>query len=551
MTTKAFKVQMLPLTKIKVDKLNNMAEAYGRVYNFAANFMPSLPEKYLDKNASLLYTKWIKSKVIDYTGIQAGDAHLAVIDAAANWKATHYRTQMKEPHIIKLASTRYKIVKETSGHFGLIIKSEKIYLPLITGNHDRDLKRPEKRRWGLVEHLETAIAIQNGDAKILDKRGRVKKGVGAITLNLRDNSISIPITIESQKFKKKTELTTFIGIDRNVRPQNFVSVAAIQIIKPLTRQNVIDLDKALDSGARISRNLLTAIGVEYKISVELFGGLKTASQMKHLKKIRKERQKSGKIVGHRLENIQESTADQVSRKIVNFSKQFQNPIIFFEDLQNFTGAKKKTGKSGGKSLRKMLNSWNYGELKSKTEYKLKESGMYVMEVNPQYTSQRCSKCGAIGIRSQKDNTFMCSACGYGVGSSPTGVIGQMHADINASINIALKGFWVLYGSKKGKVYNPNVEPSENITNPIPTEMTGVDGIKTRKSEPIEQKTKSKESRSIVRGSRQSIVAMTNAVDSVPEKLQVGSHRFSSLYKGSNKKPVRTKSKQKIDSGEVP
>ena len=537
MTTKSFKVYCLPLTKIKTEKLKNMTEAYSRVYNYASKFMPSLPEKYLKGNPSKLYTKWIKSNIIDYTPIQSGDAMNALVDSVANWKATGHVSIMEIPNIIKLSSPRYKIVKEINGHYGLIIKGEKLYLPLITGNHDKDIRRPEKRRWGLIEHLETAIAIQNGEKQILDKRGRIKKGVGAITYNLKDNSVSIPITTETEtKFKKKEELLTFIGIDRNVRPQNYISVAAFQITKSLTKKNISDLEEAFKT-QKISRNLLIMFGIEHKVSVKIFGKLKTSSQMKHIKKISKVRQQSQKEVGHRLENIQDTSADQISRKIVNFTKQFKNPIVIFEDLKNFEKGKRRTRKSGGKSLRKMLNSWNYGDIKSKTEYKLKQIGIYIMEVNPMYTSQRCNKCSAIGVRSQVDNTFHCVSCGYGVGSSPTSTIGQVHADINASINIALKGFFVLYGRNKGNVCNPNVESNENVTNPIPTEMTGTDDIKTRKSETIKQERKvEKQVSSNVCGSQQSIVLVVNAVSSTPEKSKDNYQISSELpytYKATN------------------
>ncbi len=555
MSTKSFKVYCLPLTKLKTDKLKSMVEIYAKIYNHASKFMPSLPEKYLKGNPSELYTKWIKSGIIDYKPIQSGDAMNALVDSVANWKATGHISEMEEPNIIKLSSPRYKIVKDNDNHYGIIIKSEKIYFPLITGNHEKDMRRPEKRQWNLIEHLETAIAIQNGTTELKDRRGRVKKGVGAITYNLKDNSVSIPISSnDASKFKKKEEILTFIGIDRNVRPQNYVSVAALQLTKSLTKQNIKDLDEALKS-QKISRNLLTALGIEHKVSIKLFGKLKTASQMKHIKKISKLRQISQKEVGNRVQNIQDTISDQISRKIVNFTKQFPNPVVVFENLQNMEKGKRKTGKSGGKPLRKMLNSWNYGEVKSKTEYKLKENGLWIMEVNPQYTSQRCNKCGAIGVRSQVDNTFMCSACGYGVGSSPTGTIGQMHADINASVNIALRGFFDLYGrtiqnvERKEIVCDSNAEPSENIMNPIPMEMIGVDGIKTRKSETIEQERKiEREVSSIVCGSQQSIVLIANAVDRVPEKSQVDSYRFSSPYKENDNSSGRTEFEEKTNSG---
>ena len=64
-------------------------------------------------------------------------------------------------------------------------------------------------------------------------------------------------------------------------------------------------------------------------------------------------------------------------------------------------------------------------------YKAESEGLVVTQINPAYTSQRCSKCGFTHEDNRPHNNgqdeFGCLKCGYDV-----------HADYNAAKNIGLK-----------------------------------------------------------------------------------------------------------------
>ena len=80
----------------------------------------------------------------------------------------------------------------------------------------------------------------------------------------------------------------------------------------------------------------------------------------------------------------------------------------------------------GRRNSRAMGHWNYGELFSILKGKLQESGVQINEVNPIYTSQRCSKCGWTRKGNRKLKQFECDACGYAA-----------DADLNASVNLSL------------------------------------------------------------------------------------------------------------------
>ena len=74
-----------------------------------------------------------------------------------------------------------------------------------------------------------------------------------------------------------------------------------------------------------------------------------------------------------------------------------------------------------------LKRWSYYDLQTKIEQKAAEAGIAVKKINPQYTSQRCSKCGFIDKENRKkQKDFKCLSCGYAA-----------NADYNAAKNIAI------------------------------------------------------------------------------------------------------------------
>jgi putative transposase len=71
--------------------------------------------------------------------------------------------------------------------------------------------------------------------------------------------------------------------------------------------------------------------------------------------------------------------------------------------------------------------WAFRRLIEYVEYKAPEYGITVEQVEPDHTSQRCSKCGFTHEDNRDGEHFCCLDCGY-----------ELHADYNAAKNIGLR-----------------------------------------------------------------------------------------------------------------
>jgi putative transposase len=82
----------------------------------------------------------------------------------------------------------------------------------------------------------------------------------------------------------------------------------------------------------------------------------------------------------------------------------------------------------GRRFREMIGSWSPSELQKFMEYKAEDAGKTVIYVNPEHTSQRCSKCGYVDKNNRHGSVFKCINCGF-----------ELNADLNASRNIEVLG----------------------------------------------------------------------------------------------------------------
>ena len=111
----------------------------------------------------------------------------------------------------------------------------------------------------------------------------------------------------------------------------------------------------------------------------------------------------------------------VSKQIVKEAKAKGKRLIVLEDLTHIRERIRATLR-----VRARLHRWPFRELQQMIVDKACRVGIRVMFVDPKYTSQTCSACGAIGKR--KKHRFECN-CGY-----------RGHSDLNAGRNLQGLGY---------------------------------------------------------------------------------------------------------------
>lgn len=125
-------------------------------------------------------------------------------------------------------------------------------------------------------------------------------------------------------------------------------------------------------------------------------------------------------VKDKVSNFADTYNHKVSKYIINLAVKYNCGVIQMEELSKVTADVNE----------RLLKEWSYYDLQNKIKYKAKELGINVIEINPKYTSKRCSKCGCIhqdNRDGKKDQAkFECKVCGY-----------KDNADINASKNISI------------------------------------------------------------------------------------------------------------------
>ena len=273
-----------------------------------------------------------------------------------------------------------------------------------------------------VKNIGLPSAISN---QILKKYGSQKKIKNVHSVNLIVPAQGIKyfeetnsIWISCLKLHMENLIPVeFVGINQAEIDDEYISFSVDVVEKPeMIPQQFIGVDRNTTGHIVVAANPDTGF-------VRMMGKKALHIHTKY-KNIRTRLQKTGmyrkvKRMQDRESRIVRDLNHKVSKELVRMAKS-QNAALVFEDLSGIRKTKKQNP-----DFKYFLHSWSFYQLQQFIEYKAKLLGVPVLYVDPAYTSQDCSRCGARGIRQGK--TFRCPKCGR-----------VHHADINAAFNIALR-----------------------------------------------------------------------------------------------------------------
>jgi len=176
-------------------------------------------------------------------------------------------------------------------------------------------------------------------------------------------------------------------------------------------------------------NLAVAAAVDSagKHGAELWSGSQAAEVRNRFSQQKQQAQSDGEYEQIRDDEARyiEHVCHTISRAVVDWTLTYDRPKIVLEDLTDIRETFIRREREHTADERRALHSWPFRKLQDMIEYKATESGVPVSYIDPRHTSQICNECGHKSEANRSGVQFACESCGY-----------QVHADVNAAINIA-------------------------------------------------------------------------------------------------------------------
>ena len=256
-----------------------------------------------------------------------------------------------------------------------------------------------------------------------------------ISINTTFGRIKLPIKLADYYWKYKDWKYTNAQLIKRKDKNYYLNIQVYQELPEKIKDcNVLGVDLGIKKIAVLSNNTfyksnkLKNIKGKYQKLKRDLQSIGTKSAKRNLISISRKENRFVRDVNH-----------CISKEIANTDYS----VFALENLQNI----RTTTKTYNKKLNQMIGNWSFAQLQGFVKYKAERLGKNVVFINPNYTSQQCSKCGHTEKENKKRNVFSCKQCNF-----------KLDADLNASRNIARIGRTDFL---QGSVNNPNVGIDEN------------------------------------------------------------------------------------------
>jgi len=252
-----------------------------------------------------------------------------------------------------------------------------------------------------------------------DKRlfsfSETKRGNPVLSLRLNYKRIGLPISQDGAYMRLQQHLkdgwnVTSIIMKRNLR---FLAVLSKAMPKPTKRPNWMGVD------INSSKIAVSVIG-EGKVLKQTYYGKDVSTRQFRFEERRAKLQshrdkgsrgKAGlklKRLSGRQRNYVRTRMWQIANEIVELAKHFKANIA----IERLRQIRKLKGEWSKKSTRK-VNRIPYGFFRHALKHVAEREGILVKEIEPNYTSQTCPRCGHIGKENWRGYVyFKCVRCGY-------------------------------------------------------------------------------------------------------------------------------------------
>ncbi len=230
------------------------------------------------------------------------------------------------------------------------------------------------------------------------------RAIGETDLVYRDGKWFLYATIEAPEPQVTDPVNGFVGVDLGI-----VNIATTS-----------DGDRT--AGTRLNRYRKRQARLRRRLQAK-----KTSSARRLLRKRRRKESRFAADVNH-----------QISKRIVAEAERTGRGVA----IEQLSGIRDRVRLR--KPQRATMHGWAFAQFGRFLTYKATVAGVALVQIDPAYTSQTCSRCGHVDKRNRcSQSKFECGRCGF-VG----------HADHNAAVNIATRGV-----ERWGEVMRPHAAPT--------------------------------------------------------------------------------------------